>query len=321
MSLLCINTENLFSGDNIRNNVYPENATIDQIQQEWILKNCDDQLFYYINNYTARNNDEIYNILLYNYNNALQSQVEMNNFIVNYLRYYSFTDDVTSPLYSPFQNTIINTCRLNSNSGICDTFLSSFCSNYDEDDLLNSPTLSKLCGCYTFQKVQIYGTAACLIQSDDCVLCESGETTNNGNQCFPLLACSPLCRSQNTIKRSNIITGELISCPQNVCVITDSIIRTQGSANFNNICVGCNKTGIYGCNCIIDVSETYASEINVRNFCGDNSQYIVNGNQVTESDFHNKSDYKFKGIKVTWIIIVSCLILLIIILLLLYLRS
>lgn len=319
--LTCLIGENLFSGENPETSIYPENASIQQIRESWSINNCDQQITNFISNRDINIQGRPINVLSYNENNSLIARNQMNNFINQYLQYYSFTDNKNSDQYTDFQNTILNTCNLESNSGICDNFLTSFCSNFNYDQMITSPTLLKMCSCYIPGKTLVRGTTPCLIQKDNCVLCDDNQTSINNYNCVSIPSCSPLCRSSGSINRYNLITGTKIECPQNICVITDEMIRTEGTVNFNNFCFGCNKTGLYGCNCLIDISDTYAQNINIRNFCGANSTFIIDGNNVSEEELNNRSFFRFKGVDITWIIILLLFLLIIILILLIYFKQ
>ena len=182
----------------------------------------------------------------------------------------SLTDNVTSPSYSPFQETLLDVCVDPSIPGVCSQFLDGFCPA-DRTTVINSPTLTDFCGCYTTP------------DPDYLFL------TNNP-------ACDPLCHrnltSQQLVEPDT--TGAIATCPQNICVIDQTVINAQNSTagegiNFVNVCSGC--TGPNGCLCIISgVSiETTLASIgigqNLAQFCGGQSVCLVedsSGNIISQ---------------------------------------
>ena len=232
------------------------NQNIDDIIDYWKENNCEQSLENSLNNSIVTDGGEqkfLYNPLSLNNVNSL-----VNNLFTLYLNKYQITDDISSNLYNPFQNVLINLCRNKTLPSACKIFLDNYCDTFNENDLINSIPNNNLCGCY--------------IQND---------------------ICNPLCANPNVSQLSNTQTGELTTCSPNVCIINNISIDTFNSrgnlnANFVNICPSCR-----GDNCVCVITSTninqLASDIGIsetfNNFCGTESRCVTqdnNGNIISD---------------------------------------
>lgn len=233
---------------------------------------------------------------------AMQSKVvELFNtyFITNTL-----TDDVTSPSFNTFQNTLLQLCIDPTLPGICELFLggtngtTGYCSQYSRSQAINSPTITNFCGCYVppdpdYLRFTL-GSGACLIGAS--TGCTAGCTVGNSG-CTGQPSCDPLCHRALTSHKAFQPTGNIITCPQNICVIDNVTItaeqsRIPGGINFNTVCSGCGgATGADGCLCIVagvNISATAAQiglGTNFNQFCGGSSVCLVedsSGNIISE---------------------------------------
>jgi len=224
-----------------------------------------------------------------------RAQEEMQGKVVELFNTYfitnDLTDDVTSPRYNNFQNTLLDLCINPILPGICSQFLSTYCSQFTRTQAINSPNLTNFCGCYVppdpnYLKLTL-ASPQCLIGSSGCTAgCTAGNTGCTGQP-----SCDPLCHRALTSHKSYQPTGSLITCPQNICVIDDVIINADqsnvpGGINFTTVCSGCGGAGGGpGCLCIvsgINISST-TSQIgvgtNFNQFCGSSSICIVQDTQ------------------------------------------
>lgn len=235
--------------------------------------------------------------LQYNPANQAVAQTSVVNLFNTYFETNELTDDVTSPSFNSFQNTLLNLCIDSTLPGICTEFLTGYCANYTRTDAINSATLTNFCGCYvppdaTYLSYTL-GTTGCLIGDPSCASCAPGTTGCAGQP-----ACDPLCHRALTSQQAYAPTGNFITCPQTICVIDNVTIdinssTVPGGINFNNVCAGCGgASGGEGCLCIVsgtNVSETMSSigvGVNFNQFCGADSVCIVedsNGNIISES--------------------------------------
>jgi hypothetical protein len=218
----------------------------------WCNNNCFEAYSRSIN--TADNGNLEYNPTQ---QNIVQDQIiQLFN---NYQETNVITDDITDPKYNPFQNNLIELCTLESLPGICTKALTRYCDQFTREQVINSDILTSFCGCYTTP--------------------DSSFVNITGNA-----ACDPLCHRALTSQRADNQTGELLTCPQNVCVIDNVTINAinsniTGGININNICSGCS--GDNGCLCVVsgvNLASTLGSigvTSNIGEFCGENSVCIV----------------------------------------------
>ena len=190
------------------------------------------------------------------YNNDAQPIVQgcVLNLFNNYLNTNTITDNVTSPDYSAFQETLVALCINQSLPGACAQFLTGYCAGFTRTEVINSPVLTDLCGCYTPPNPHYLSI------------------TNNP-------ACDPLCHNVATSQQLDASgTGILQKCSQNICVIDDEVInaansRSADGVNFTNICSNCNTNSNAGCLCIVagvSVADTLGSigiGDNIQQFC------------------------------------------------------
>ena len=86
-------------------------------------------------------------IVAYNSNNIIPLQEDVIKLFNTYFLTNSLTDNVTSTQFNPFQETLLNLCIDPTLPGICQAFLTDYCSQYTRDQVLNSVTLTNFCGC------------------------------------------------------------------------------------------------------------------------------------------------------------------------------
>lgn len=225
--------------------------------------------------------------LEYNPEAQLLAQCYVNDLFNTYSSTNKITDSVLSPDYDPFQNTLLDLCIDPTLPGICGKYLNNFCPS-DRNTVIESPILTNFCGCYTPpDETYLQYTLAsneCTIGSSGCTAgCTAGNTGCTGQP-----ACDPLCHRALTSQKAYQPTGNIITCPQKICVIDDVTITANestvsGGINFNTVCPGC--VGGDGCLCIVsgtNISSTM-SQIgvgpNFNFFCGQNSVCIVEDSQ------------------------------------------
>lgn len=262
----------------------------DQLFNYWRENNCPAAYAQTINTSPTGGN------LAYNPDQQRIVQTKVTQLFNTYSITNSLTDDVTSPSFNIFQNTLLNLCIDPTLPGICTAYLDNYCSNYSREQAVNSPTLTNFCGCYVppDQKYLEFtlGSPGCLIGTGCTAGCTAGNTGCTGQP-----SCDPLCHRALTSQKAYIPTGSIITCPQNICVIDNVTInitqsRIPGGINFNTICSGCGgPTGADGCLCVVsgvNISAT-ASQIglgtNFNQFCGGSSVCLVedsSGNIISE---------------------------------------
>lgn len=220
------------------------------------------------------------------YNPAQQALLQglVNNLFQTYFLTNSLTDDVTSPSFNTFQNTLLSLCIDPTLPGVCGQFLDGYCGSVSRTQAIDSPTLTNFCGCY--------------VTPDPVYLKYTIPPGCTGSACVGNPACDPLCHRALTSHQANDTTGELLECPQTICVIDDVIINANqaevpGGINFNTVCSGCNDGTSDGCLCIVagvDVSATMANigvGANFNQFCGTGSVCLVEdgeGNIISEGN-------------------------------------
>jgi hypothetical protein len=262
---------------------------------------------------------------------AQQKVVQLFN---TYFETNKLTDDVTSPEYNNFQNTLLSLCINPTLPGICGNFLTNYCANYNRADAINSPTLRDFCGCYVppdpvYLKYTL-GSPGCLIGSPTGCTggCTGGETGCTGQP-----ACDPICHRALTSQKAYQPTGDFITCPQTICVIDDVTVKISGSEvpggiNFNSVCSGCGgASGGDGCLCVVsgvNVSTTMSNVgvgTNFDQFCSGSSVCIVEddaGNIISEggctginpANMGTGNMYTGPNIGVAFIIVIVILIIL-----------
>uniref|UniRef100_A0A6C0JSM9 DUF5857 domain-containing protein n=1 Tax=viral metagenome TaxID=1070528 RepID=A0A6C0JSM9_9ZZZZ len=208
------------------------------------------------------------------YDESGQQYVEdsMNQIMEGYSSVYEFTSDQTSARYDSFQYDLLNVCIDPSLPGVCDTFLTSYCSAYTRDQISNDSFLTAMCGCYATPDPTYLsyttGTEECLDGLPGCQVC-------TGEDCYGQPACDPLCHRSLTVQKANKSIGSLIQCPQNICVIDESnaSVNSDIPVNFTSVCTGCQEGD--GCLCVVNTPSDLES--NVFSLCGPDSVYLVNG--------------------------------------------
>lgn len=232
-------------------------------------------------------------ILQYNATSQLKAQCYVNNLFTTYLAdgTYKITDSIfPADGYNPFQNTLLDLCIDPTLPGVCGQFLSGgFCPS-DRNSVIPSPVLTNFCGCYTSPDPDYLqytlGSPECNIGSTGCTAgCTAGNTGCTGQP-----ACDPLCHRALTSHKAYQPDGNIITCPQKICVINDVTINAtnsevQGGINFNTVCPGCAGPTNDGCLCIVsgeNISSTM-SDIgvgpNFNFFCGASSVCLVEDSQ------------------------------------------
>lgn len=184
--------------------------------------------------------------------NLPRIQSDMTSLFNSYLTINTFTDAINSSGFNAFQYTILNTCLDPRLPGICDPFLSTYCTSITADRITGSPILSDFCGCYVI----------------DPVLADSGVPT----------ACMPSCHRVSTVQ-----PADQLPCNSNTCVINDVSINLarasvgNSSITFSQVCPGCAQSS---CVCIIsgvNVSQTLLDVgigTQYSQLCGQNSQCL-----------------------------------------------
>jgi hypothetical protein len=248
--------------------------------------------YWYNNNcpaaYAQLINTTLDGVLAYNPEAQLLSQCYVNDLFNTYATTNTITDNVLSPSYDPFQNRLLDLCLDPTLPGICGQYLNNFCPT-DRNTVIESPILTNFCGCYTppdptYLQYTLASTA-CTTGSTGCTAgCTAGTSGCTGQP-----ACDPLCHRALTSQKAYQPTGNLITCPQKICVIDDVTITANqstvaGGINFNMVCPGCAGPG-EGCLCVVsgtNISSTM-SQIgvgpNFNFFCGQNSVCIVEDSQ------------------------------------------
>jgi len=237
-----------------------------------------------------------------------------------------FTDNVTNSQYSSFQNQIVSLCTDSSLPGVCESALTSYCSNKSRDLTTQSRILTDLCGCYVppdphYLKYTL-GTPDCLTGGANCHGCSPASPT-----CVGQPACDPLCHRATTSHKANPVTGDIIGCSENVCVIDDTVISATnshtGGISYNQVCGGCQQ--VDGCLCIIsgvnpaDAIGRVGLGVNYNQFCGPSSVCITedaSGNVVSEGGCQtlNTNDVTLPSLyHPTWVIVVVMVVILILI--------
>ncbi len=247
--------------------------------------------------------------LIYNPINQQKLQTYTSQLFKTYYRTNQITNNVTSPGYDSFQDTLLDLCRNPSLPGICDQFLTNFCTQQCSKTssakecrqfMNNNQVISSFCGCYVPPDPEYLkytrGNQACIIGGPTC---SSAGCTAGNTGCTGQPACDPLCHRAATVQKAHVPTGNIIRCPQNICVIDNVVVNstrsnsTQG-VNFNTVCGGCSSTS--GCLCVVagaNVSETMANigvGTNFNQFCGGSSVCIVqdvDGNIISQGPCQN----------------------------------
>lgn len=263
--------------------------------------------------------------LKYNKDGQIEIQGCVNELFDTYLENNQITDSVLSPDYSTFQNTLLTLCTTDTLPGVCDQFLTDYCSKISRTDALNSPALTNFCGCYV---------------PPDPIYLKYTTPPTTGQP-----ACDPLCHRALTAQKANIDTGKQITCNQNICVL-DNIVITgsnniiNGGINFNSLCAGCGSPDplnpdqtTENCLCIvsgINVSDTLSNVgigNNLNQFCGSNSVCITTdeqGNVISEGQCtgtNNITIPNYSSAPSIWLVLLIIIIVIIIFLACLAVRN
>lgn len=246
----------------------------------WRLNDCPNAYAQFINTGPS-------GTLEYNPAQQLIAQEKVAQLFNTYFITNTLTDDVTSPSFDVFQNTLLSLCTDKTLPGICNQFLTSYCvgaTGFTRQQVINSPTLTNFCGCYIPPDQNIVqftkGTPQCAIGATGCTGCTGG--TGTTGTCVSLPACDPLCHRALTSQKAFQPTGNIITCPQTICAISGVTINAKqsnipGGINFNTICSGCGVS----CACIVsstNINVTFSQigvGTNFGDFCGSNSVCIV----------------------------------------------
>lgn len=235
-------------------------------------------------------------VLAYNPVSQALAQADVVNLFNTYAETNTLTDDVTSPSFNTFQNTLLELCTSPSLPGICSQYLNGYCANFSRMDAINSPTLRNFCGCYVppdpIYLTYTLGSPGCEMGTGCTAGCTAGQVGCTGQP-----ACDPLCHNALTSQKAYFPTGNIISCPQSICVLDDITISVAssfvaGGINFNSICAGCGgASGGDGCLCIISGVNISSVMSNVgigadfNQFCSGSSVCLVEdqlGNIISE---------------------------------------
>lgn len=222
--------------------------------------------------------------LEYNSQQQTNLQAKITQLFQTYQKTNTITNNVTDPRYNVFQETLLELCLNQALPGICQTYLTNNLCAIPRSDAIGNETLTNFCGCFVPADPNyssfIYVTPPCLVGGTGCTGC-----AGNTGGCVKMNECDPLCHRATSVKKAILNTGAQITCPQNVCVISDVVISAQnskinGAVNFNTVCGGCN-TNVDGCFCVlsgINISETAASvglSTNFNQYCSTDSVCLV----------------------------------------------
>lgn len=231
--------------------------------------------------------------LQYNPTQQKAVQDKVVQLFTTYSKTNTITNNVTSPMYNPFQETLLELCLNQALPGICEKYLSTTLCTMSRDSILSNDTMTNFCGCFVPSDPNYVGyiwvTPACNAGITGCTGCSSGDTGG----CVHPTACDPLCHRALSVQKANADTGIQIGCPQNVCVISDVVINAQnsiinGGINFNSVCAGCNENS-GGCLCVLsglNISETAANvglSTNFSQYCGATSVCLVPNSTTTST--------------------------------------
>ena len=204
-------------------------------------------------------------VLAYSPAGQLAVQDNVVNLFNTYFETNTLTDDVTSPQFNNFQNTLLDLCINPTLPGVCTKFLTGYCGGFTRTNAVHSPTLTNFCGCY--------------VTPDPIYLA----LTHNP-------ACDPLCHRALTSHTAVQTTGVIESCDQNICAIDQVSVTVQGSnvpggVNFTTVCPGCGSgAGAAGCLCLVsgvNVTQAFSDigiGVNVSQFCGPHSVCVMQDN-------------------------------------------
>jgi len=292
----------------------------------WLENNCPAA-------YSQAINTNVNGLLQYNQIAQTLVQGQIIRLFNTYFITNQLTDDVTSPSFNNFQNTLLSLCTDPTLPGVCTGFLSNYCDQFSRDQASNSPTIINFCGCYVApDPVYLQFTLGSPECNQGISGCTSGCTAGNTG-CTGQLACDPLCHRALTSQRANTQIGSIITCPQTICVIDNVIInatqsRVPGGINFNTVCSGCvGASGSDGCLCIVsgvNVSATLSQigvGTNFNELCGTNSVCLVEdseGNIISEGGCTgiNPTNIGVSGLSYTPVLGVVFIIILVVLLIL-----
>lgn len=260
------------------------NITSATWEQQWIGLNC--PLFF---------SSMIYDKGRYSESGLNEAQSYANNLLQSYSLLYDITDPGNSG-YNNFQEILHRFCNNSTlNPGICQNYLEfKECVGIDYETMTESQV--EWCGCFVYPpNADIYGDN---------------------------VACYPTCHLIDTIQTVDENSGIPLSCDNQVCVIDDVSIRVVsskvGPVTINSICPGCDGS----CTCIIDNVDVEGTDLNVNQYCGDNTycyQTIDGSTQEVECPTYEAS------IDINWLIVSAIafviLVILIIIILLVVLAK
>jgi hypothetical protein len=282
------------------NDCIGKNGNITDLLANWQAIDCPNIFSIFINT----NPD---NKCLIEYSSTSQQVLtkDINTYLFpTYLSKYTITDNVFSPTYNGFQNTLLDMCTNSALPGVCANFLTDYCANSGFEPrqaALDSPIRGKFCGCYVPPNEELvahtHGTCGCVNGNVPCSSCVPEPDSDDKcpvlgpgtGLCPRVPACDSLCARANTSRRANVMNGRIINCPQAVCIIDDITINATSSSvpggiNFNTVCAGCNQGA--GCRCVISgvsITKTLADiglGANFGLFCGKESTCFVNDEQV-----------------------------------------
>lgn len=207
--------------------------------------------------------------LNYNPDRMQQAREDTTTLLQSFDNAYGLGDDSSDV---SDRNLLLSYCRNPLVPGVCDTFLNDYCDQFSRQDLVTGQEVNRSwCGCYVPPDPSILPYANQLVSP-------LPSCPNDPN---PGAACDPLCRASTAVKKSCLESGQLYTCPQNVCVINNVSIDVSnseaGTVNINTLCSGCDE----GCLCIVDV-DSNDPNLDINQVCGSQSICIQTINEETQ---------------------------------------
>ena len=276
---------------------------------EWKVLGCRNAMSTYLS--STFNNSLNQSVLEYNSVNQQYVEQSMTQILNNYSSSFDFTDDTSSDYFNNFQFELLSSCLDPTLPGVCDTFLTDYCSNVTRQEAQLSRFTNSMCGCYV-EPDQTYlqytkGNFQCINGLPGCLACSPDGTDSRGSNCYEQPSCDPLCHRSMTIQKYNKLTGTQINCPQNICVIDESnaSVTSDQPISFINVCTGCDQAD--GCLCVVNTPKDLQS--NVYSLCSGESVYLQNGQLIGEPQIqpNNNPSITYGIIFVVVVIVIALL--------------
>lgn len=191
----------------------------------------------------------------YNPCNLARVQANIDHLLTQYTTAYGFdfTSNTSSPKYDSFQSTLIDLCNSPIVPGGCNLFLTNYCGQRTRQEIESDSALADMCGCYAPPQYPTQTLAP---------------------------ECDPICHLVNTSQQAQPCSGEITSCSNTVCVLSDININLVDSSvvpAFQQICPSCSNPAM-PCTCIISgvniVGTLDDAGVGAQylQYCGKNSQ-------------------------------------------------